>query len=149
MQAEIVNSPFSVSLIGKKGRSADQCWGELGRQLMDAMWPEVRRLGIANTGINHWVYLPDSHLFTGVQPTADVKDLGSLEKLHVELTQYARYVHRGPYSELHQVWPTLMRQLSDAGRAHGYPSLEIYGHWTDDPSQLTTTILIGLEGTWS
>lgn len=148
MQPEIVSSPFQLDLIGRKGRSADQCWGDLGRQLMDPMWREIKRLGIPNTGINHWVYLPDSHLFTGVEPKGDLRDLGSLERLTVELTKYARHVHRGPYSELHQVWPALMRQLSDAGLMHCYPSLEIYGHWNDDPSQLVTTILIGLEGTW-
>ena len=144
MNAQIVNEPFRVSLVGKRGTVDGERWGQVGRQLMDAMWAQVKALGLRTTGINHWVYLPDHELFTGVELRDAAAATGSLEPLHVELTRYLRYVHRGPYTDLPAVWQQLKDHLAQTGQTIVAPSLEIYGHWNEDPNQLTTTILIGL-----
>lgn len=90
------------------------------------------------------MYLPDDRLFTGVELTAEVDDLGRLERLEVELPSYLHQVHVGPYSSLPQVWGELLTQIEAAGRARVFPNLEIYGHWNEGENKLETTIIIGV-----
>jgi hypothetical protein len=146
MDIEIVNTAYQVNLVGKSGRTQGKCYGEKGRELMDAMWSEIRSREIRTTGLNHWVYLPDSQLFTGVELLAPNDDLGSLLSLRVMLDRFVRHVHRGPYSDLPKVWQELSERIKNLDETRVYPNLEIYGHWKNDPSELETTILIGLKG---
>ena len=117
---------------------------EEGERILDRMWAEIRDLKIKSKGLNHWVYLPDCQLFTGVELTGPTHDLGSLETIDVALERYLSYVHKGPYTQLPVIWPQLMDQIRTLGEQCIYPNLEIYGHWNQDPMQCETTILIGL-----
>ena len=116
----------------------------VGKGLMDKMWREIQAIGLKTKGINHWVYLPDSMMFTGVELADGVTANGPLEPLDVSLKRYLRYVHTGPYSTLPQIWPQLVAELKQLGETPAKPSLEIYGHWNEDPSKCETTILISL-----
>jgi hypothetical protein len=144
LTSTIIELPFHVTLVGYRGRVDGECFGAVGKRLMDRMWAEIRQLGLANRGLNHWVYLPDSQMFTGVELTGACDQLGSLEQLDVSLNRHLRYVHTGPYTELPAVWQQLRDELTRRGETCGCPSLEIYGHWNDDPQKCETTILIGL-----
>lgn len=144
MKFEIVDDPFHVELVGKRGAVENHRYGEVGRRLMDAMWSEVRRLKLPNVGLNHWVYLPNHELFTGVELSPPAADIGSLDALRVDVGRRLQHVHRGPYTELPAVWKSLFDELKASGEKSISPGLEIYGHWTDDTTQLTTTILIAL-----
>lgn len=112
---------------------------------MDRMWREVRERGVKTKGINHWVYLPNSTIFTGVELAEPTADPGTLEKIEVSLDRYLRHVHKGDYSPLPQIWRLLFAQLMELNEIPKYPNLEIYGHWNADPSKCETTILIGLD----
>ena len=68
-----------------------------------------------------------------------------LEPLEFELKRYTKHVHVGPYQALPQKWKELKAELAARGEVIGSPSLEIYGHHCDEPSELETTILIGLQ----
>lgn len=144
MDIQISETPYAVSLVGFQGPLEAKQVSEVGKPLMDAMWAEVRALGLRNTGINHWVYLPGRQLFTGVELSEPRDDVGTLARLNVRLNRHLRYVHTGPYEQLPGVWERLRRELSDRGEKTAGPCLEIYGHWDADPRLLTTTILIGL-----
>lgn len=145
MEAEIITVPFRVSLIGRSGAVEGRCFGARGRLLMDAMWSEVRDRGIQTRGVNHWVYLPEDRLFTGVEPDGPLEDDGGLETMEVVLTRYFHHVHVGPYSKLPEVWTALVQYAEAKGEKHVFPSLEIYGDEKDDPARLETRVLIGLE----
>lgn len=147
MQIEIIDQPFQVLLFGFGGEIAGGDIPTTGKRLMDKMWNEIQAAGIKTQGINHWVYLPQSRMFSGVQAiqaVEEVESLGVLEKLEVRLGRHLRYVHRGEYSKLPQVWKELMVLLNDRGLRPTLPNLEVYGHWNPDPAQCETTILIGL-----
>lgn len=145
METEIVEVPLEITLVGLQGDRSGKCAGEVGKALMDPMWQELRERGIANLGINHWVYLPAEQLFVGVELEAgETADLGTLQKLEVALNRYLRYVHRGPYDQLGQVWDQLFAEVQQRGESPVVPHLEIYGHWQPDPAQCETTIFIGL-----
>lgn len=146
MNFEIVEQPIRFHLHGISGIVEKERCGEVGLRLMNNMWQVVERGKIPTTGINHWVYLPGGRMFVGVElrspqqiPTPDV-----LEPLDFELQRYMKHLHIGPYQALPQKWKDLQTQLVARGEAIGSPSLEIYGHHCEEPSNLETTILIGL-----
>jgi len=66
-------------------------------KLMNEMWRIVKEAGTPTTGLNHWVYLPDCRMFTGVGLMPDAQAPEGLEPLEFELQRYLQYVHIGPY----------------------------------------------------
>lgn len=146
MNIEIVEEPIRFSLSGIGGAVEYDRYAEVGLRLMNEMWRAVKGAEIPTTGINHWVYLPDGRMVVGVElrnpqslPTPD-----PLEPLEFELERYMKHVHVGPYQALPQKWAELKAELAARGEVIGSPSLEVYGHHCDEPSEPETTILIGL-----
>lgn len=144
MHLEIVSVPFHVMLSGYRGVRAGESVYDSARPLMDRMWGEVRDRRIKTKGINHWVYLPDRVLFTGIELQEPSMDVGTLDRLDVSLDRYVRYMHVGPYSALPRVWQEVKATIERSGEKPQYPNLEIYGHWNADETKCETTILIGL-----
>ena len=144
MHIEIIDAPLRISLVGFYGALDGESVPVVGKRLMDKMWREVQDLGLKTKGINHWVYLPDSMMFTGIELAEGTTAIGTLEPLDLSLERYLRYVHTGPYSTLPQIWPQLFAELKQQGENPTNPCLEIYGHWNQDPSKCETTIVIGL-----
>ncbi len=146
MNLEISTEPFRVTLFGYCGLIGNGNVPAAGKQLMDRMWKEVQSHKIVTKGINHWVYLPNSMIFVGVELVDPFSDAGTLEKKEITLERYLKYLHVGPYATLPQIWPELFTQLKHRNEEPRFPSLEIYGHWNPDPTKCETTILIGLGG---
>jgi hypothetical protein len=145
MNIEIIDTPIQFRLHGKSSAVQNNCFGEVGMKLMDAMWKLVKGTGTATTGINHWVYLPGCQMFVGVELLPNAQGTAGLEPLEFELKRYLKHVHIGPYQALPEKWKVLKDELAAHGEAIGSHSLEIYGHHCDDPSKLETTILIELQ----
>lgn len=145
MNVEFINEPFQVLLFGFGATFAEGQIPETGKRLMDKMWSELQSLGTKTKGINHWVYLPNSRIFSGVQLVDQQANHGSLERLEVSLDRYLRYVHLGEYNKLPKVWAELITFVKQHGMSPRYPNLEVYGHWNSDPAKCETTILIGLD----
>ena len=145
MQIEISDQPIQFRLHGFSGDVDNNRFGEVGFRLMNEMWQVVKSANIVTTGINHWVYLPDGKMFVGVELQVAPSSANSLETLEFQLKRYLRHVHIGPYQVLPQKWRDLKAELQRQGESIGSPSLEIYGHHWDDPTELETTILIALE----
>jgi hypothetical protein len=146
MNIEIVETPVRFRLHGIGGVVENERYGEVGLRLMNELWQVVNGAKVPTTGINHWVYLPDGRMFVGVElrnpqqfPVPD-----PLEPLEFELKRYTRHVHVGAYQALPQKWTELKADLAARGEVIGSPSLEVYGHHCDEPSEPETTILIGL-----
>ena len=145
MDYEIIEAPLCLTLHGIGGRIDERPVTIVGKRLMDAMWQEVQTHSVKAKGLNHWVYLPNSEMFVGVELGDDlVNGIGTLEKFEVRLPRYLQYLHRGPYSTLPEIWPKLFAILEQIEEHPLLPNLELYGHWNPDPTQCETTILIGL-----
>lgn len=144
MNIEVASVHFRVTLFGYQGLIKNGIVHASAKPLMDRMWQEAQVRQIKTTGINYWVYLPDSMIFTGVELKEPAKDVGTLETLSVSLDRYVKYLHVGPYSMLGATWSQLMEGLRKRGEKPQYPHLEIYGHWNPDETKCETTILIGL-----
>jgi effector-binding domain-containing protein len=54
-------------------------------------------------------------------------------------------VHWGPYSGLHGAHQAIHRWCADNGRTPAGPQWEVYGHWTDDVTQLRTDVFYLLQ----
>ena len=144
MHIDIIEAPIRISMVGCGGPLDGDSVAVVGNRLMDKMWREVQKRGIKTKGINHWVYLPGSRIFTGVELAEGVSERGTLEELEVSLDRYLLYVHTGDYSTIPQIWPQLYAKLKQDGEISTSPCLEIYGHWNNDPAKCETTILIAL-----
>lgn len=144
MEFEISETPLRFQLHGQSSAVPGGRYGEVGLRLMDAMWGIVRQGGVATTGINHWVYLPEGRLFVGVELLPNASAPAGLEPLTFELGRHLRHVHVGAYQALPAKWAALRAELSARGETIGSPSLEVYGHHCEDPAQQETTILISL-----
>jgi len=144
MDMAIVDAPISFDLHGIMTTAPNRDFARAGVRSMDAMWAALRAAGTPNTGINHWVYLPDDALFVGVELAPGASAPAPLEPLRVELGRHLQHLHVGPYQALPAKWQALKAELAARGETLIGRSLEIYGHHTDDPAKLETTILIGL-----
>ena len=146
MQYEIINSPLHITLLGLRGAINGETVPVVGKRLMDAMWGVIHAYDIKTKGINHWVYLPNSEMFVGVElAAAQSNQVAGLAPLEVSLARYLRHVHQGAYSELPQIWPQLMAEIKQQSETPVFPNLEIYGHWHSDETKCETTIIIGLK----
>lgn len=145
MQIEIVETPIRFALHGRSGSVPNNRFGEVGMKLMDEMWKIVKGTGTANKGTNHWVYLPEDRMFTGVELMPNTQVPNGLEPLQFELPRYLKHLHIGPYQALPEKWAALKAEIVARGETIGSPSLEVYGHHCADPSKAETTILIGLQ----
>ena len=144
MNVEMGSVPFRITLLGYRGLIKDGIVHTSAKPLMDKMWKEIQVRQLKATGINYWVYLPNSMIFTGVELKEYDGDVGTLELFDVSLDRYVTYRHVGPYSTLGAIWPKLMEAVKQLGEKPQYPNLEIYGHWNADETKCETTILIGL-----
>lgn len=147
MNKEILESPIRFHLHGISGVVENDQYGKVGIRLMNEMWKVIKGNQIPTTGINHWVYLPNCQLFTGVEllNPNHFPVPSQLEPIEFELRRYLKHVHIGPYQALPQKWRALKSELAVLREIITSPSLEIYGHHCDDQSKLETTILIGLQ----
>ena len=145
MEIEILQKPIQFKLWGVKGVVENERYGEVGMRLMNEMWPIVKSEKLSTTGINHWIYLPDCVMFTGVELKTLPQSVSRLEPLEFELHRYLKHVHVGPYQELPAKWKALKAEVTARGEVMSLPSLEIYGHHSDESSKVETTILIGLQ----
>lgn len=145
MNAEMIDTPFRLRLVGKRGPVPDASYGPTGLKLMGQLWAAVCERDTATRGINHWVYLPGGEMFTGVELTDPSAGVEGLESLDVLLPRYLRAAHTGPYSELPALWAGLRSHLARLGETPTALGVEVYDHWCENPAELRTTVLIGLE----
>lgn len=145
MDTVIIDKPLCFRLHGKSSVVNNHAYGETGLGLMNQVWTTIKKFGVATTGINHWVYLPDDRMFVGVELLSRDVSPDGLELVEFELRRHLRYIHVGPYQALPNTWLALKEMLSAQGETIATPSLEIYGHHCEDVSKLETTILIALE----
>ena len=114
-------------------------------ELLGQVWTDVRENKLANTGINHAVYDCGDIVFAGLELTSPETIKTILVKQEFTFTKYAYWKHIGPYSELANAYNKVHAEITDLGCTATCPSMEIYGHWTDDDSKLETEIFISVD----
>jgi len=114
---------------------------------LDLVWAFLgQHKGLRSDGHNvflyHHVDRPEAGMPIdfGVEVTRRFEPEGEVRCVQTPGGEAAVLVHRGPYSNLARSHAALHAWCASNGRSIGGNSLEIYGDWTDDPSQLETTI---------
>lgn len=138
---DIRTEPIEFNLHGVSGDVPDRNYGKAGFKLMEGLWPVIKEKDIKTTGINYWFYNGATRLSTCVE-LVDESDL--FEHVPVRFEKYAYYKHIGPYERLGESYAALNADIAARGLSTNGLSLERYGDWTDDASQLVTEIYIGL-----
>jgi hypothetical protein len=103
-------------------------------------WNLVKKLGIKG-GRNVAVYLDgEINMEIGQEVVAPFQSTGDLFCSSMPGGEVITTAHLGPYGRLGDAHRALVQWASDHKRPLAWPNWEIYGHWTDDPTQLRTDV---------
>jgi effector-binding domain-containing protein len=145
MNIQIINQPKTITLYGfSKVHEQNKARGDEMMELLGQVWAEVGEKKLTSTGINHAVYDCGDIVFSGLELTSSDEIQTSLVKKEFTFPKYAYWKHVGPYSEFGNVYGEMHAAIKELGFTNACPSMEIYGHWTDDESKLETEIFITL-----
>ncbi|HSU38766.1 MAG TPA: GyrI-like domain-containing protein [Polyangiaceae bacterium] len=113
----------------------DRVWAFLGKH-------EGLRTDGHNVFLYHHVQRPETGMPIdfGVEVTRRFDPEDEVHCVETPAGEALTVVHRGPYGGLPKAHAALRDWCAANGRTIGSHSLEIYGDWSDDPSQLETTI---------
>lgn len=146
MPLEIISNKLQLEVYGFGAVAADKDYTSTAFRLSGRMWELVNAKKIPHKGKNIWIYDTADKVFAGVEleHTADGVASG-LERTCIELEQYARYTHVGPYQLIKQSGLAMREQLGKMGYRIALPYIEIYGHWVKDETKLQTDLIMSLE----
>jgi hypothetical protein len=145
MKSVIITKSLSLNIYGFGGIALNKDYAGTAFRLMDRMWKIVKSNNLQNKGLNIWVYEPNESVFAGVE-LIDTPVAGTgLEQKTVTLVQYAYYKHTGPYNLIKQAGQNMADELKREGFMTILPYVEIYGHWTNDETQVETELLMSVK----
>ena len=146
MNLEIREIPFEKRLYGRsKPVFENQKPVDAMFAAMDETWEIVRGNSIPNAGLNHIVYTNAQHVFAGLEIVGSVDTSWGLEQVSLVIPRYIYYRHVGAYDLLGQAYSSVNAEIASKGLVTTGLSLEIYGHWSEDPAKLVVELLIGLK----
>jgi effector-binding domain-containing protein len=110
------------------------------RRLLDLVWPVLRQQGV-KAGRNVVVYRGDPMAIeAGVEIDGGFEETESVRRSMTPAGEAATTTHWGAYSEMGPAYAALEEWAKRSGRSFSDVSWEVYGHWSDDPSQVRTDI---------
>jgi effector-binding domain-containing protein len=145
MNLEIITKPLELSIYGYSGTAINKDYAGTAFTLMDKMWQTVKSNALQHKGLNIWVYEENEKVFAGVELYDPPQHDTGLQQKNITLVRYAWYKHIGPYHLLKQTGQNMIKALKDRGFETRLPTVEIYGHWTNDESKLETEVLLCLK----
>src|ERR1700712_6046779 len=144
MNVEIISEPFQLAVHGFGGVAGNRNYAETAFRLSGQTWDFVKKAGLKNKGKNIWIYDTGDRVFAGLELEHDARDrdLHDLKKLTLNLPKYAYFNHIGPYRHIKQAGQIMTNRLGEMGFETTLPYVEIYGHWTNDETNLNTELLM-------
>ncbi len=121
---------------------------EIG-DLLEPVWALIReRPGLRTDGHNVAVYWDDAgegSIEVGVQVVRTFEATDAVVNSATPKGIVATTTHLGPYSELGSAHQAVRAWCNTEGCALAGPFWEVYGDWSDDPTELRTDVLYLLE----
>ena len=77
----------------------------------------------------------------GVEVVRSFTPSGEVREASTPAGEAAIAVHRGSYDQLHAAHDAIQKWVKSHDRTFAGQSWEIYGDWSNDPSNLETTVL--------
>ena len=119
------------------------------RRYLDQVYELSRTGTIQLDGQNVFVYRPSTDgtmdVDFGVGVTSSFDPAGAVVWTQTPAGAVATATHRGSYAALGAAHEAVKDWCRDHGRRLAGPRWEVYGHWTDDVSQLRTDVYYLLE----
>jgi effector-binding domain-containing protein len=110
------------------------------------VWSFIRANQVAGPGRHVAVYLDGQiSLEVGVEITPAFVGDDHVVRSATPAGTVATVAHIGPYAGLADAHQSIQRWCKDHGHKTAGPNWEIYGHWTDDASQLRTDVFYRLK----
>lgn len=122
------------------------------RPYLDQVYAAARAGHVQLDGENVFLYRPvegQPHLLDvafGVGARAPFAAVGDVTPTLLPAGRVATATHRGSYAGLRHAHDTVLAWCAATGQQRAGPSWEVYGHWHEDESQLTTDVFWLLEG---
>ena len=145
MDIKIINQNLNLNIFGYSGTALNKDYAATAFKLMDKMWQTINSEKLKHKGLNIWVYESDEKVFAGVELEEILTNKTELEQKSILLNKYAYFKHIGSYSLIKQVGQNMQNELKNKGFEIELPYIEIYGHWTNDDTQLETELLMRLK----
>ena len=144
MEVEI-REAFDLVLWGASAHHrAGHAYGDEIRTVLNSVWSEIRTSKLNHDGINIVIYDANGDLFAGVR-LSETPQHTNLQRKSIALPRYAYARHIGSYAGIPGAYETMDSALGKMGFVRAAPLVEIYGHWTEDESQLETEILCAIK----
>ncbi|HEV3163545.1 MAG TPA: GyrI-like domain-containing protein [Isosphaeraceae bacterium] len=113
-------------------------------QACGEVWEFIRAAQIQGAGRHVAVYLDcqtgQLNMEIGCEVTGHIAGDGNVFSSSTPAGTVATTVHIGPYDRLGDAHNAIQKWCADNHYQIAGPQWEIYGHWTDDPSQLRTDV---------
>ena len=145
MNIEIIEKGLKLDIYGFSGVAVNKEYTKTAFRLMDKMWQVVKTKGLKHKGLNIWVYEPNEKVFAGIELDDTIDQDSGMDHKHVSLAKYAYYKHVGAYNLIPKAGQEMREELRKKGFETSAPYIEIYGHWTNDETQLETELLLCLK----
>jgi len=115
-------------------------------QACGEVWAFFRASQLPHPGRNLAVYLDgEINLECGVEVFQPFSGDGQVVCSSTPAGMVATTAHLGPYDRLGEAHAAILKWCSDRGHALVGLNWEVYGHWSDDPSQLRTDVFYLLQ----
>jgi effector-binding domain-containing protein len=110
-------------------------------QACGEVWQFVREVGLVGPGRNIALYLDGViNLECGVEVAGSFTGNGRVIPSSTPAGMVATTTHLGPYERLGEANAAILAACKERGLELAGPSWEVYGHWTDDATQLRTDV---------
>jgi effector-binding domain-containing protein len=116
-------------------------------QACGEVWQFVRSAQVPHPGRHLALYLGcDGDIEVGVEVAGPFEGDGQVFRSCTPAGRVATAAHLGPYSRLGETHAAIQKWCADHGHRLTGISWELYGHWTDDVTQLRTDVFYLLQG---
>lgn len=110
-------------------------------QACGEVWEFVRAAQLPRPGRHLALYLDgEMNIECGAEVSEPFTGNGRVVCSSTPAGLVATTTHLGPYHRLGEAHSAVHRWCAEHGYTLAGPSWEVYGHWTDDPSQLRTDV---------
>jgi effector-binding domain-containing protein len=128
-----------VAVVRRRASAAE--FARVVPQACGEVWNFVRAAKIDGAGRHVAVdYDGETNLKVGVEVPGPFTGDGNVFYSSTPAGTVATTVHMGPYHRLGEAHAAIQTWCADHHRTPAGPQWEIYGHWTDDASQLRTDV---------
>jgi effector-binding domain-containing protein len=130
--------PQLIAVVHQRARQAEL--KTVVPQACGDSWNLLKKAGIKG-GRNIAVYLDgEMNLEIGQEVFAPFQSTSELFCSSTPGGEVVTTAHIGPYDRLGEAHQALQQWIADHNRTLAGPSWELYGHWTDDVTQLRTDV---------